>query len=303
MRQSAAIEARLAAQREAKTDPPLVEPPVPEPAPQNTDPTPPAPPAASAPPEDPRHSTVEYWQQRFKVTEGLLRREREDHAATQQSLGQKIADLQSQVSTLQASTATPADVDITRYFTPEEIDKFGEDQCRKMASVAQAAADDKVKTLIDAQIAPIRQRQETEAQAEVNRRKTAFTDRLLELYPNYVAVDDTDGWRAWLRQKDPTARIERGTILHHLVQAQDADGVAGMFQQYEALSKPPVPPVAPNGTAAPAAEAPAPAQAVGKALTPAEIRDFYKRAAIGKVTDQERAAFEARTRQRAGMPA
>jgi hypothetical protein len=75
--------------------------------------------------------------------------------------------------------------------------------------------------------------------------------------------------------------------------------VAKLFKDYLASKAPPPPPVAAVGRgAAPADELP-PGDAIEtQPPSPAEIKEFYKRSALGKVTDQQRASFEARLKLR-----
>ena len=95
----------------------------------------------------------------------------------------------------------------------------------------------------------------------------------------------------------------RQEILNAHAGAQNAAKVASMFKRYLKESKPkaPEPPIAPHGTATNAGGSSndAPAQAQG-APNRAEIKDYYRRAALGKVSDAERVQFEARLKSMHG---
>lgn len=307
---TAAIDARLAEQkaaREPKGAPPVepalvVDPPVAEVPP-------PPPPAPPAPPLDPRASDPAYWQQRFKVTAGMLDTERAAHQGAQQKQNQRIAELESQVSTLQAGAPRSAEeINLTRYFTPDQIEKFGDEQCRVMAATAQAAAQDKVEKLIDAAVKPIVDKQKADQASDDDAKRIAFFNRLTELVPNYVEINATPGWIEWLNGTDPSSDERRQGILTRHEGRRNADSVAKMFKAFLAESTPPAPPappVAPHGTGAPAVETPPPPAAAGPTGMPtdAEVRAHYKRAALGgyKGKDAERVAFEARMKLRAGQ--
>lgn len=259
------------------------------------------PPQPPAPPADPRETDPAYWKQRFKVTEGVLRREREERIASERALNQRITELQAQNRELQAN-APPAEIDLGQYLTKEQLETLGEDEAKAVASVAHRAAQAAVQKIVDAQIKPLHEQKATDAEAAIREARQRFLDKLIELVPDFEEVDATDGWKAWLADDDPATGVQRQQLLDVHVKKQNAAMVAKMFGAYKAtLAPPPAPPVAPNGNGAiPDGEIP---PANPKALTrptPAETRDFYKRAALGKVKDQERKEFEARLSLRAG---
>lgn len=114
--------------------------------------------------------------------------------------------------------------------------------------------------------------------------------------PDYLEIDQSDGWRAWLAQEDPATGLVRQDILTQHHTAHNAAKVASMFKKYlkESKPKPPEPTITPHGSATNAGgpqTSQAPAQG---APSRAEIKDYYKRASLGKVSDAERTSFEAR---------
>ena len=264
------------------------------------DPVAPSEPPAQAPAVDPRESDPAYWKQRFMVTEGVLRKSREDHQTKVQDLRQQLSDLQEQVRTLQAKKAEsePEALDLAAYFTPEQIAEYGEEQCQVMARAAQKAASQQAKRIVDAEIAPIKQRQADEQQDLAAQRKASFLDALTELVPDYAAIDVSQGWLEWLAQEDPNSGIARQTILDNHVNASNAVKVANLFQAYLASTKPPKvpePPITPHGGGANGGGSEVQqVSPTGGFPSQAEIKDFYKRAALGKVKDDERVKFEAR---------
>ena len=293
LRRSAEIQARI---DESKAVPAADAAPAAEPV---------APNAPPAPAVDPREGDPAYWKQRFMVTEGVLRKTREEHQTRVQDLRQQLADLQEQVRTLQAKTTSsePETVDLAAYFTPEQISEYGEEQCQVMAKAAQKAARQQAKQIVDAEIAPLKQRQADEQQDLAELRKTTFTSDLAALVPDYAEIDVSPGWLEWLAQEDPATGIVRQVILDTHVKALNAQKVGKMFQAYQATTKHevPEPPVAPHGSGATGGGSEVPQMSpAGGYPTPTEIKDFYKRAALGKVKDDERAKFEARLSQGSG---
>jgi len=300
LERSRLLDERIKARSETGTDPAPDAPPAPPSAEAATtaETDPPQPPA---PPTDPRETDPAYWKQRFKVTEGVLRREREERIVSERSLTQRISELQAQNRELQAS-APPSEIDLGQYLTKEQLETLGEEEAKAVASVAHRAAQMAVQKVVDAQIKPLHDQATADGEAEVRAARQRFVDKLIELVPDFEEVDAADGWKAWLAEDDPATGVQRQQLLNVHVEKQNAAMVARMFDAYKATLTPrPAPPVAPNGNGAiPSGELPPADPSALMRPTAAETRDFYKRAALGKVTDQERKQFEARLRLRAG---
>lgn len=299
LERSRLIEERIRARGEPETDPaPDAPPAVPSAEAANPGEIEPPPPA---PPADPRETDPAYWKQRFKVTEGVLRREREERTAGERTLTQRITELQAQIRELQAS-APPTEIDLGQYLTKEQLETLGEDEAKAVASVAHRAAQMAVQKVVDAQIKPLHEQQAADADSELRAARQRFVDKLIELVPDFEEVDASDGWKAWLAEDDPATGVQRQQLLNVHVEKQNAAMVARMFDAYSAtLARPPVPPVAPNGSGAiPQGDLPPANPSALMRPTAQEVRDFYKRAALGKVKDQERKEFEARMKLRAG---
>jgi hypothetical protein len=294
LRRSKEIEDQLQAQRDALKAPVVPDEPPATPSPQDTPPvaaaTPPAPPA------DPRHADPAYWKARFDTVSGTLTAVKAERLADRERFQQRIDELQAQVRDLQ-SKAPQAEIDLAAYFTPKQIEDFGEDQCRAMATAAAKAAQESVQRAIEAEVQPLRdQRKQADADA-VEDRKQAFKDKLTELVPNFAEIDADPKWIAWLKEMDPDTDEERNEGLQRQISRLNAPGVAKVFKKFEASVAPPavpVPPVAPPPAGAGGPDTPPAAATRSGYPTPAEIKDFYKRAGLGKVSDAERTTFEAR---------
>lgn len=309
LRRSAAIQARIDARNkpaEPETNPSGEAAPAPAPA---AAPTPPAEPQAAAPAADPRDSDPSYWKQRFSVTEGILRRERTDRATERDSLYQRVAKAEDDLRTLQA-TAQPADdqVDITQFYTPAQIEQYGEEQCRVMAATALKAARQTAQASIDAAVRPLQDRQERQHADSAAAARQGFEDALTEQLPNWREIDLDARWRAWLAEEDEN-EVVRQTVLGVYMQKGNAVGAARMMKKWMALvapapaAAPPQPPITPSGSGANPeggnAPPPSPAAQAG-APDDKEVKDYFKRSALGKVKPDERTAFEARLALRNG---
>lgn len=305
LRKSAAIQARLDAQK-AESEASAADTTA-LPATPNATPAPPAvanaAPSSPNPPTDPRHQDDEgYWQQRFRVTSGYLEKERNERVQDAADFNRRIAELEDQIRNLQATTpSAPAAVDATTILTKEQIETLGEEEAQAVVEAALKVARDTAQKAIEAEVKPLRDARAREAADAQRGRDNAFLEKLYELAPD---LDDKDeNWLAWLAQEDEATGLQRQVILTQHVTKRDAVKAAKMHAQWKASTAapaPPAPPVAPNGSgASPAGLDPQQAKVL-KAPTQVEIREFYKKASLGKVTDAQRKEFEARLKLRAG---
>lgn len=294
LRRSEAIQARIDA-RESKTMTVDEAPPADGPSTETT------PPVESKPQPvvDPRESDPAYWKQRFKVTAGVLDAERNDRKAQVVEFNQRLTELQEQVLQLQSATpATPTD--LGKYFTPERVEELGEDVCREQVAAIEKAVKEQMSALIDKEIKPLKDARKAEAENELLSSKRQFYDRLAELVPDYAEVDTAEtGFHDWLMQKTDDG-IERQEVLTRHVQNKDVVNVARMFEKFKKTKEPVQPPVTPIGSGANTQSVQTQPVARLTAPTNAEVKEFYKKAAVGKVSQQERVDFEARMKLRTG---
>lgn len=291
LRRSAAIQARIDAQNQAAT---------PETVPPTADPETPteAPPAADTPPVEATPAPVEPpkpveddvdWKQLAKSVQGRLTTLAEQRRQEMDGYKQAIAELQGQIQALKDSQQPPS-LNLSAYFTPEQIEQFGEDQCEAML----AGAEKRMRELLQDGLRPVLEGRRQDAEEALEARKREFINALLQLVPDYAEIDNdpafTDGW---LEGIDEASGIKRGNILDHHVKRFDATHVAKIFQGFKASRHRPTPPMAPSGTAAGGSPEPQPTHRL-TAPTNVELKEYFKRAALGKVSEQERANFEAR---------
>jgi hypothetical protein len=284
LRRSAEIARKYGPQEpKTETDTPIV-----ETAPQ---------PAAEVTETDPRESDPAYWKQRFKVTEGVLKAERERAQAQVASHRQQVSELQEQIRTLQASPTAPQDaIDLAAYFTPEQIESYGEEQCMVVATAADKAAKAQAQKAIDAAVAPLRQRQVDEDADAATKARNKFLYDLTKDLPEWQEIDATDAWKAWLAQTDDSTGFQRQEVLTRHNTANNVAGVVKVFRNFlkDTKKELPQPPVAPHGTGANAQGSGTPPQPQAAFNpTPAQIKDYYSRAARNKVTAQEREQMDA----------
>lgn len=259
---------------------------------------PPAPtPAATV---DPRENDPVYWKQRFKVTEGMWKRDKDkfarDLGALQndlQAAAQRIRELESK------GAASNEDVDLAEFFTAEEVETLGEEQARIQARAILKKSREIAGSLIKQEVEPLKRKQQQDQDALATERQNGFLTALTELQPNWQEVNKDARWIEWLEMDDPQSGVWRQTILDAAQDRGDAARVAKMIQQWEAelnaVRVPSEPTGAPQGHPGSSGQSGAGTPPTAKGVpTPAEIRDFYKRKALGKVRESEATEFNAR---------
>jgi hypothetical protein len=307
VRVNARMDERAAANNPAPTDP-VEDPPA--------DPTPQAPSAPGASPADvdPRHSDPSYWRSRFDNTAGVLAAVRREHVTETARLNARIAELEQTKATLEtALAAAPAapdpdpQFDVKEYFSPAEIDQYGEEQCKVM-----------IRSAIKASVRATRQSQPPAAQPAppapaaapttpqtppADPAKTARAElmgKLDELLPEWRDWDLDPRLHAWLAEEENG--VPRQAVLNVHIANADAKKIAALYERWDrqATVAAPQPPVQPSGSGANSGgdPPPAPSRKAMTAPSSAEVKDYYKRLALGKVKDEERAQFEERLKLR-----
>ena len=281
-------------------------------------PAPPAPSAPSPSTADARENSVDYWRDRFRVMQGLhdkLRRETDETIAGRD---QELADLRARVAQLEQGTSGPAasasTPDIKLFFTQQEIDHFGEDQCLAMAKAAVKAASDQAQRMIEAEVKPIKDKTKADEAKRAQEAQDAFwktLDALLEKIPEtgnrtIWEINEEPGWLSWLNEPDANGD-KRQKHLSRFQRELNAQGVANLVADYlRTKTAPPPPPVAPGGgTGNGTEQQPLQGQSVNGKGYPSkeEFADYSKRAATIRnprdprfVTKEERQEMEARLR-------
>jgi hypothetical protein len=313
---SARIAALLEAQRNPAPTPPAD---APNPAPASpappiavaapTTPDPNASTASGLPPGDPRENDAGYWRQRAKAVFGMFERSREDV----RGLREQIRELREQLRTKEASAPAETPVDLESLFSADERQQYGDEQLKLIARVANKLGTRGVEEAVTRATQPLKDRIEGDKESEAQRKWDQFTTALVTLCPDALDIDKTPEWGVWLQTVDEASGVTYFQQLKAHEGRYDAASVARLFNRYKAdaglgtapnpappaAAPAPKPPVAPrSGGGHGSGELPQ-AQVLS-APSKAEIRDFYKRASLNKVTPAEREAFEARL---AGQPA
>lgn len=258
-------------------------------APISADPTPTPAPLAEV---DHRESDPAYWKHRFDVTQGVLRKARLDHQEQVAALTLQISNLNEQLQTAQVAATPAPKIDLGEFYTPEQIEELGEEQCLANVEIIKR----QVKTHLDAaltkEVKPLKDAQENAQKAVAVARQTAFVDALAELVPDFGEIDESPEWLAWLADRNDDGIVRQKILDEHLASA-DAVRVANMLKTFLKTQQRPTPPVSPNGTGAAPTQMPTQGDVLS-APTAAEMKAHYKERSLGKLKQEDMDRFDRR---------
>jgi hypothetical protein len=237
-----------------------------------------APAPVSAPPAD----AVD-WQKRYQSLQGMYNAEIPRLQTQTKVFESQVAVLTEQVRALTAAATRPPPEPQKPAVDPRDVETFGESMMEMVqrhmnnavttlqtqVSGAIANMDGRLKAL-EGSVQGVHQRAEESLESQ-------FWTALSTQVPDYEALNDSDGWKAWLAEVDPLTGAQRQALLQAAQKALDAKRVAVFFKAYKATIPPP-PSAALNSQVSPsaggAAAAPTPTGAA-PVFTQKFISDFY----------------------------
>ena len=267
------------------------------------DSTPAAPAQAPVANGEPQTPEGQSWHQRFKVVEGMFRKQRDDHQTATADLQTRIRDMEGEVARLKTAgggeTAVP--LELSEFYTEEQIEALGEEQARINAAAAVKAAQKQVQAELERQLGPIKERDRREQESRDQQAINAYTDAITEAVPHWQDLDADPLFIAWLTHRDTASGMVRGTLLRQAAAARDPQPVIRLMLDFErengAVAVPAAPAVVPTGNGAGSTGAgPSSVPVVQLPPTRAEIREHYKNLSTKRGYDgsKEAQAFEAR---------
>lgn len=194
--------------------------PAPEPAPAAESPSPapePAPVADTPPPAD------DLTLQRYKSLQGV-------YNATQRKLDALARDneaLQEQLR--QVKSAPPVDAEALQRSLSLMREQLGEELAGAMKHQIQAAVVEAIRQYVE----PLKSVVSSSVERDNGRLKEAFYDRLDMLAPKWEALNNDQGFLAWLNQYDPASGTQLSALLKDAEKRLDADRAALFFHTYE----------------------------------------------------------------------
>lgn len=250
--------------------------PQPEPiqAQQEAQPEPQPEPTQSA--QDARENDPNYWRHRHATTEGILRAEKEkakqlaEEAAALRAEADKMrkesldrtrkADAESRVRSLEQ-------IDLSEFFTPAEIEEYGEKHLRTVLKGNVKAAMKTMDPSLQAEMEQMRAEVESVRNIAAQSREQAFWGRLNSEAKDWRAKQANPDFLSWLAEVDPVSGRTRDSYVKDAQAALDADRVAAIFNAFSPASAPTPPasaqqqrPSAPPAGKPTAAQSPPPSQ-------------------------------------------
>lgn len=250
--------------------------------------------AQEKPAEDPRERDPAYWKQRFNSTMGILRKEREEHVAEIRKMAEQIAELHAELAKLREAKDDDT-VDLESYLTAEQIASLGEDKASEIVGLARKVVASEVKKLVDAQVAPVRQRQETEERVRLREKQQRMIDALTDAVPNWQEIDQDPQWLIFCGEEDEATGMTRQEIIDNAKARFDARPIIAQLRQYiakQGFVQKPVPQqaVPQSASTGRAADTLSQEQAPVPQLSRAEIKRRYTEIAMNRrLSDEERA--------------
>jgi hypothetical protein len=213
-----------------------------------------------------------------------------------QALQTELQSARARIRELEEKAQDAAPINLEEFFTVEQIETLGEEQAMILAQTTIKQAKRIAHETIQAEVEPLRKKQTDDEADKARAKQHEFLLKLTELAPHWEAVNVDPRWLAFLETREPHSGIQRQLIIDYAQAEGNAQRVADLIASFEATLNPVAVPAeparVPQGHAA-QGHMPQPAPAQGHP-TKFEIRDFYKRKAIGRISPQEVQTFEAR---------
>lgn len=303
------FEKALVQEQQAAPQPELQPEPEPQPEPQQEpvaaalEPTPePAQQPDPQPAGDPRENDPNYWRHRHATTEGILRAEKEkarqlaEEAAALRAEADKLrketvdkqrkADAESRVRSLEQ-------IDLSEFFTPAEIEEYGEKHLRTVLKGNVKAALKTIDPSLQAEVEQLREELNSIRGVAAQSREQAFWNHIDSAVPDWQSQQANPAFQAWLAEVDPVSGRTRDSYVKEAQSSLDAKRIVAIFKsftppsaapQQAAPQRPSAPPAGKPITAAP----PPPAQK----LRESDYRKFQWEVTQGKWRGREKDAAE-----------
>lgn len=226
----------------------------------------------------------EGWMQRYKSLEGKYKAEVPRLLASNKDLQAKLSSLAAEIESLKNSAPRESLV------KPEEVDQFGE----PLVDLIRRAAREETSTK-DHEIDALKRRLESFEATNAKNTEVGFYERLNQLVPDWVEVNDNGAFHAWLSDHDELTGRQRQELLTDAENSRDANRVAKFFDAWKRTnqtkaatsSKSLEPQVVPDATKSGSLPA-------GKRIwTREEIQSVYDRARRGLIKDADLVSIEA----------
>jgi len=262
--------------------------------------------------EDDKTKTVEYWEHRFKTSQGMFEAEKTRLRTENSDLKSKLGGLEARMKELEnslkaAERSAPSKIDLKEYLSDEQIESYGPDILQSVLKIAENAAkktsERSAGEVLERELAPLKQKVETAEKEARDRQLDNFIEMLDVRVPKWPVINNDPKFHEWLSQKDAFSGFTKQELLTHAEKALDHDRVIAIFEAY--LQSSPAPKNTNVETQHRVVPDPVGQTQIVTQMTPdaprvsrAEISQFYRDKALGryKSRPQEAAKIEEKIR-------
>jgi uncharacterized phage infection (PIP) family protein YhgE len=225
------------------------------------------------------------WEHKFKVIEGKYKAEVPRLAAQVKELSQRLESLSAENDELKSRAQTPAKSLISQ----EDHEKYGDD----LIDVIRRAAKEE-SAAKEAEITALKRQLESITSTTAKQTEIGFYDRLSQLVPNWVAINDDSEFHQWLDEYDELTGKRRQDLLSEAEASKDADRVARFFSKWDGqkTQSKATTQMALASQVAPDSSRVIKAPTGKRYFTRNEISNFYAKARRGEISQRDLVAME-----------
>ncbi|MGB0662793.1 MAG: hypothetical protein ACPGMR_03280 [Pontibacterium sp.] len=222
-----------------------------------------------------------YWRHRFEVVQGKYNAEVPALRERVKTLEEQLASSAPANQQHAAERAAEAISDLSQ----TDIDEYGPELIALIEKVAGAKTQ-----LLSTQVSKANQELEQMREEKAQDAQARFWMELRQNVPNLDAINSSTEFLKWLDGVDPKSGSQRQALLNSAQQRLDARSITAIFKEFESLAATPQrnnqhlqQPHQSRSSDNPMGE---------RTFTREQVTQFYKDAALGKYTDEQKAALD-----------
>lgn len=191
--------------------------------------------------EEDKTKTVEYWEHRFKTSQGMFEAEKTRLRTENSDLKSKLGGLEARMKEMErsikaAEQASPTKIDLKEYLSDEQIESYGPDVLQSILKIAENAAkktsERSADERIERELTPLKEKVEAVEKEARDRQLDNFIEMLDVRVPKWPVINNDVKFHEWLSQKDTFSGFSRQELLTHAEKALDHERVIAIFEAY-----------------------------------------------------------------------
>lgn len=252
--------------------------------------------AADTPTAPDKTETVVYWRNRFEVMQGKYNTELPELRKQVRERDQKIAELEAK----QTEQAAPLDVTKLNELTEDEIAEYGPDLVGFVQKVVKLNGDNSGVATLQAKIDKLEAQLSQREADEKDDREATFWTKLERAHADFASINQSPKFHAFLAGTNPATGNPYQSDLEAAQKRADAHTVIEIFDAFKRMPAPAPEPK--PGNKVPEEMIEQPRNVGGGDLPPvheprrwtrADVSQFYKDVATGKLSDADKAQMQA----------